>query len=859
MSTKTTFKRIALVAVASLGFGMLSVVPSTAADVSLSVVDSLSASAPTSARVGAQAYIDVTLVDTGSGIVSGTDTATITAKFVTGGVPAGSTAAAGTLKIDVNASPNTIERSAANGTANVETTAVTLTRGINTYITGCASALTGCTTANIKGLVSFQPDVAGSYQVIVWAERSGGTSGTLDAGEKSSVVTVTTGTAPASLTLTKVSAGTPTTALTAPTGGVTSGFNIGSIWSVVAKDSNGKAVYLTNDETLALSATTTTTTFAKMSAQTTAVTGLVNTDARPDGSFMITVNNSATATESPVITVSGGGAFASSVSVSATAAFVTATAADVSARSFGTTGTADGLLTWLANDTGVKISAGNTASIKYTVDAATVIEALSVTDTFGQVTGYHGAAYTQTATAAASIASFTAPAVAANFSVVVAPYDNDTVYSQTLTGTAPTATTTTISPASLRAATGSTLSFTGATVDQFGVALAGATVAWSVTGTNTVASTNKVSDADGITTFSYTLGTTAGTDTVAATNATSRTVTSVADLGVSTVLLVTPHTTSLGVTEAVATYSDINAGASGASGTTIAATATVKDAAGNLLVGVPVTFTVSGTGAAVTSTTMTVYTGSAGTAAADVYGWVAGTYTVTATAGGKSDDAPVNFGQITETEARNIKATVSGSLVTAKVTDRYGNGVYNVAVYATRTGAGTFAGVSKANGTTDRNGEVEFVVSGGDADVTVSVGTTVDYGQTDALAGLVASTTATDIFTASVAGTATTAEVGVGATFSAAGNNSAKVTVTVADTAQAAADASAEATDAANAATDAANAAAEAADAATAAAQDAADAVAALSTQVSEMVNALKKQITALTNLVIKIQKKVKA
>ena len=76
---------------------------------------------------------------------------------------------------------------------------------------------------------------------------------------------------------------------------------------------------------------------------------------------------------------------------------------------------------------------------------------------------------------------------------------------------------------------------------------------------------------------------------------------------------------------------------------------------------------------------------------------------------------------------------------------------------------------------------------------------------------------------------------------------------------QAAADAAAEATDAANAATDAANAAAEAADAATAAAQDAADAVAALSTQVSEMVNALKKQITALTNLVIKIQKKVKA
>jgi hypothetical protein len=76
---------------------------------------------------------------------------------------------------------------------------------------------------------------------------------------------------------------------------------------------------------------------------------------------------------------------------------------------------------------------------------------------------------------------------------------------------------------------------------------------------------------------------------------------------------------------------------------------------------------------------------------------------------------------------------------------------------------------------------------------------------------------------------------------------------------QAAVDAAAEATDAANAATDAANAAAEAADAATAAAQDAADAVAALSASVATMMDALRKQITALTNIIVKIQKKVRA
>jgi hypothetical protein len=82
----------------------------------------------------------------------------------------------------------------------------------------------------------------------------------------------------------------------------------------------------------------------------------------------------------------------------------------------------------------------------------------------------------------------------------------------------------------------------------------------------------------------------------------------------------------------------------------------------------------------------------------------------------------------------------------------------------------------------------------------------------------------------------------------------------------AAIDAANEATDAANAATDAANAAAEAADAATAAAQDAQAAaqdaqaaVAALATQVATLMASMKAQITSLTNLVIKIQKKVKA
>jgi len=82
---------------------------------------------------------------------------------------------------------------------------------------------------------------------------------------------------------------------------------------------------------------------------------------------------------------------------------------------------------------------------------------------------------------------------------------------------------------------------------------------------------------------------------------------------------------------------------------------------------------------------------------------------------------------------------------------------------------------------------------------------------------------------------------------------------TVANANSDAIDAANEATDAANAATDAANAAAEAADAATAAAQDAQAAVAELATKVASLIAGIKAQITTLTNLVIKIQKKVRA
>jgi hypothetical protein len=243
------------------------------------------------------------------------------------------------------------------------------------------------------------------------------------------------------------------------------------------------------------------------------------------------------------------------------------------------------------------------------------------------------------------------------------------------------------------------------------------------------------------------------------------------------------------------------------------------------------------------ATSRTVYTGTTGYTDRIVVGSnKTGANTITFTSGSVTTSVAFWVGNVAG-DARNVtlaQATAGGPVVVT-VTDRYGNGVASQDVQVA-TSAGTLGnGQMTTVYRTDLDGKINIVPVGSDA----------------------ATITATAQATAQhydVAGYVGTSAVNADLK---AGNATATLAVTpsasAADVAQAATDAAAEATDAANAATDAANAAAEAADAATAAAQDAADAVAALSTQVSEMVNALKKQITALTNLVIKIQKKVKA
>jgi len=299
---------------------------------------------------------------------------------------------------------------------------------------------------------------------------------------------------------------------------------------------------------------------------------------------------------------------------------------------------------------------------------------------------------------------------------------------------------------------------------------------------------------------------------------------------------------------------------SGAATTGSVMSALVSDANGNPVPGVTV-YAISGTTTAMASTSAT--TGSTGIAYFSFKGLVAGTSAITVQNVAAGSTATYSAAALTVRAGDDVGASVVMSLdkatyaqgeaavLTVTVKDAAGNPVangsntYASAVTASRATTGSLpSGVHVTTGS--HLGAITYAINVPSTSGAFTITATAGSGWTGTF-----SATAT----VSPSAAETAAEVAAAANAKA----TAAAIAAAADIASAAVDAAAEATDAANAATDAANAAAEAADAATAAAQDAADAVAALSTQVSEMVAALKKQITSLTNLVIKIQKKVKA
>jgi trimeric autotransporter adhesin len=466
----------------------------------------------------------------------------------------------------------------------------------------------------------------------------------------------------------------------------------------------------------------------------------------------------------------------------------------------------------------------------------------------------------------------------------------------TLTWAAPTVDTLTIlTPISgVHVALKASTVFTVLARDQFGNPLAGEQITPSVgTGSSNASTTTRyaviTTGANGTATFTLTdaLAVADGTDTVTFTSVTgaktaSRTLTYKATLPAAATLTGFSNSDQ-DATETVATRGTSISSAAGLTGSLVIARDLSKsltafnDGSGDDMYAVRIR-AVTSTGAAATGAALTLTASTGGwvqdalglpgashTVAIDANGdayfrilaTATGVLTFTATSGTASFAFPLVIADQTNTAGRFVTITGAttgtangaGVPVTATVTDRYGNGVSGVSLVVTASGVGAFmGGATSQSFTTDATGRYTFLATSYNAEggaATYSVNAT---NATDASS--IAGFSGANVIDSTVK----------------AGNKAASVTVTYASgenasqaAATAAADAAAEATDAANAATDAANAAAEAADAATAAAQDAADAVAALSTQVTELVSALRKQITSLTNLVIKIQKKVRA
>jgi hypothetical protein len=982
MSTKTLRKRIALVAVSALGFGLLSAMPSSAVVGTADNADEAKSIASVTVplvRVGDTKAVTVKLNYGTTGVDSytvGTDTpivgSVVRARLMTG--PTGGSV--GATVIDSGA----------------------LTSGVVETVTA--------TTATISTTFNVTPTLAGTYTLLVWVDESGvaGNDTVPLVTDRQTTLSFTTAGAPATVNF----------ASTAKSG--KSGVATPTSFGFTLKDAAGNNTYLLAGETLSGSV-------ADVSANATGATLFL-----ANGTTTTVTSDTFTAGVNRSITVDSVTALGS-ISVAASLAGVTrativgsglltgvvpAVTADLTTVAYGfatkfepvtTTGTittgavttaapattrvaaltANGTVAMTASNASAlslsfKVTTGSTPStVQYTIAART-----GVTLPAGVTAGTYTAATTgDSATATITIAATSATA-ASGYDVSVA-YDATTSMKYSVTYEAPSVSSTngyvTVSPTTANAAKtliGGSATVTATVRDQFGAVFSGANVIWTVTGRNASTSAG-VSNASGVATL--TIADTA----LAASTTVSDVVTATAAAPTATAYTVSTNNSSSSVTSfayvasmTVGTLTLTNSQATAAAfaaGTDTAAlldttdsmTATATNAAGVLMSGIPVTFTLPAGAYVPAGTLLTVYTNASGVAVLDgISGTITGTNTATATAGGAT--ATTNWRVANSaSDARtitinNATMSVSGSsagqaIVTVK--DRYGNLVGGAQFGITYVGdAGRVAAVNgvisgtgstgattgtaridvTAGSTEAGTGTLTVTLSSPDASIatlmgngaaytakvasvtsTVTVGATksaeviaieavaakaaADKAESDAkiallqaaldaaatkaaadklaleaaiaasqAAAVAASEAAADAAAEAIdagnnafdaatsageaADAATAAAEQAGEDATAAATAAGEAAVAAAEAAQ---EAAAEATDAANAATDAANASAEAADAATAAAQDAADAVAALSVQVTEVIATLKKQITALTNLVIRIQKKVKA
>jgi hypothetical protein len=425
----------------------------------------------------------------------------------------------------------------------------------------------------------------------------------------------------------------------------------------------------------------------------------------------------------------------------------------------------------------------------------------------------------------------------------------------------------------MKAAVGSTNTVTFTVKDGFGSAVSGATVRFQHNRTANAAYSDLVNcttDASGNVSFTFTDALTLAASGLTTLNRAGTVQYYVSTANASTNLTSTKsinYTTAAFVTPGAitATGNEVTDAVGAASGTynlvdtVISETITVTTDTGAVMTGIPYSATLSAglyerLNYASGLTQLSGFTNSSGQAFIRVACYKSGAQTVTWTVGTLTK--AVNFtcqstsGKLRAISVGSTTATAAvdqTAEITVTATDIYGNVVPSASLTVTYTGAnGRIVSYNGAQGATATTDSAGKLVIGVYADKAGS--------------GTLRITT-----TGGVLATTTTTTQGV-APIARVDDLSVTVTSTGVSSVEAAAEAATDAAAEANAATDAANLAAEAADAATVAAEearDAADAATAaveeLATQVATLMAALKAQITTLANTVAKIAKKVKA
>jgi len=646
MSTKTTFKRIALVAVASLGFGVLtSVAPATALEGRTAI--SISVDTTKSFTRGVFNVIPITVTFPTTNVAG--DTTTITAEVLaaplTGGVSnapsvfgpgVSNTAANG----DGAATDNTAARmyfgtdavgtfplaasgtpllEAADGTADADLAdGKTMFGGLVAGETGMsddaagplaaaisvASTVSGASTKTVYLVV--KPDLAGSYSILVASNSAGRTY--FVSGDTRTTSTFTTSGTVASVTLAALNTS------------IVGANPLGVIMRATLKDAAGGLTNLGASDQIVLSSSNSTDTFYQCNNAgcTTALTnGVATSGMFVNGVGYFKVSSAATADATSVITATtdilGGtntsttasASFKKLVALGATAAANTMTQGLGSAVA-GYDGTADQDSAW---DMYVS-STATSSSVKYTFAAAAAaagVFGVKITDTSKAILGSDtkvGLEWTSAVSyaAAATSASLTvAHAALGNgvFTYAVTPSTASTtvqgvtdaaaiVTVNGATGGTTGVNTVTATPAGpIAGAAKGTIALTANVTNRFGVAIANAAVTVAVAGRNTVAATTKLTDADGNISFSYTDGgTISANDVITFTYSGSGTATDTVTVtyggAAVSTVAVTSSNTTLGVAKATVTPLSISAG-DGAEAGAQSVTATIKDASGNLL------------------------------------------------------------------------------------------------------------------------------------------------------------------------------------------------------------------------------------------------------------------------------------